>query len=465
MGKKKFSLNDSLNRYILTFLIGTTFLATQNTSQVEAVNFTNSHLGTFEGQTIYRLTSETGILPNLELELKNQDGSIDHYETSNGTLDLTKTKHGATIKSAILKGNTLVNLLNKLTVNGEVGQTTNWYTTTYTTGTLKSGTYILLYHVKETSGTTSRNTPGIGLAGGTYLYHGYEDFNTTTGIKKWIFTTDEDSSEFGYWLTYNTGKVVVEDFILLEYQEGMENWDITYFEGMQSVKMPVLTISNEDNSKSTSISFEEEVVLRSNGEVYDELDLLTGKLTQRIGEDGEVLSTPKTRVLKINADSIFESIKEAEVNMVGTIDATIASVTLPTEPLSFRINPNLPANQQFVASEFSITNNSQSPLTLELKEFVQTTDVFEDVEPDYYEEWKNLTKEESKRIALGLVPKDSENWLTLNEGTYYVAETRNAILGRVKSQSTVDFEFSALHGQAFDHLPNPQYRLTFVFGF
>ena len=192
---------------------------------------------------------------------------------------------------------------------------------------------------------------------------------------------------------------------------------------------------------------------------------MTGIFTQRIGEDGEILSTPKTRVLKIKADSTFESIKEAEVNMVGTIDATIASVSLPTEPLSFRINPNLPIDQQFIASEFSISNNSQSPLTIELKEFVQTTDVFEDVGPDYYEEWKDLTQEESKKIALGLVPKVSESWLTFNEGIYYVAETRNTVLGRIRSQSTVDFEFLALHGQAFGELPNPQYRLTFVFGF
>ena len=90
-------------------------------------------------------------------------------------------------KSAILKGNTLVNLLNKLTINAEAEQTKNWYSTTYATGTVKSGKYILLYNVKETS-ETSRNTPRIKLADDTYLYHGYDDFNTTTGIKKWIFT-------------------------------------------------------------------------------------------------------------------------------------------------------------------------------------------------------------------------------------------------------------------------------------
>lgn len=34
--------------------------------------------------------------------------------------------------------------------------------------------------------------------------------------------------------------------MVIEYQEGMENWDIPYFEGMQSVKMPVLTTTGKN---------------------------------------------------------------------------------------------------------------------------------------------------------------------------------------------------------------------------
>ena len=34
--------------------------------------------------------------------------------------------------------------------------------------------------------------------------------------------------------------------MIIEYQEGMENWDIPYFEGMQSVKMPVLTTTGKN---------------------------------------------------------------------------------------------------------------------------------------------------------------------------------------------------------------------------
>ena len=35
--------------------------------------------------------------------------------------------------------------------------------------------------------------------------------------------------------------VSINNLMIVEYQEGMENWDIPYFEGMQSVQMPVLT--------------------------------------------------------------------------------------------------------------------------------------------------------------------------------------------------------------------------------
>ena len=278
----------------------------------------------------------------------------------------------------------------------------------------------------------------------------------------------------------SVGNKIKFRLMLIEYQDRMENWDIPYFEGMQSVKMPVLTITNGEpesieNEKgvrvpnpafqSTTVTVDEPIALRSKGDVYDELDLVTGKYTQRIGETGEVLALPIVRTVKINSDSTFKSLHQVDVSMVGDIQATIASVMVPTAPLSFVLNPNNEPNRQFIASEFSITNNSQAPLTVELKEFVQTTKVLNDVAPDHYAEWKDLTREESKSIALGLVPRPSENWLSFNPGVYYVAETANATLGRIRSQATVDFGFRALHGQAFESLPNPQYRLTFVFGF
>ena len=41
-------------------------------------------------------------------------------------------------------------------------------------------------------------------------------------------------------------RIICKNPIMVEYQEGMENWDISYFEGVQSVKMPVLTTTGKN---------------------------------------------------------------------------------------------------------------------------------------------------------------------------------------------------------------------------
>ena len=76
----------------------------------------------------------------------------------------------------------------------------------------------------------------------------------------------------------------INNLLIVEYKEGMENWDIPYFEGMQSVKMPVLTTSNEDDTKSNILTVNEEVELHGVGEARDELDLMTGEVVQSVGE-------------------------------------------------------------------------------------------------------------------------------------------------------------------------------------
>ena len=48
--------------------------------------------------------------------------------------------------------------------------------------------------------------------------------------------------------------------------------------------MPVLTTSNEDDTKTNILTVNEDVELRGNDDVQDELNLLTGEVTHRIGE-------------------------------------------------------------------------------------------------------------------------------------------------------------------------------------
>ena len=46
---------------------------------------------------------------------------------------------------------------------------------------------------------------------------------------------------------YKAGDIIhVENIRVIEYREGMENWDISYFDGMQSVQMPVLTTTGKN---------------------------------------------------------------------------------------------------------------------------------------------------------------------------------------------------------------------------
>ena len=54
--------------------------------------------------------------------------------------------------------------------------------------------------------------------------------------------------------------------------------------------------------KSNILTVNEDVTMRSNGSVCDELDLLTGKLTQRIDEDGEVLTQEVVKPVDLNVE-------------------------------------------------------------------------------------------------------------------------------------------------------------------
>lgn len=104
-------------------------------------------------------------------------------------------------------------------------------------------------------------------------------------------------------------------------------------------------------------------------------------------------------------------------------------VNVPSEALTFTLDPNQETGQQFIAPEFEVTNESNAPLNLTLKTFEQTTDVFHDVLPSEYGSWDDLTKEQSKDIALGLIAQPSNDWLTRIEKTHYVSETNNNLLG------------------------------------
>lgn len=60
------------------------------------------------------------------------------------------------------------------------------------------------------------------------------------------------------------------------------------------------TATSYEPYKSNILTVNEDVTLRSNGDICDELNLLTGQLTQRIDEDGEVLSQESVKTVDLS---------------------------------------------------------------------------------------------------------------------------------------------------------------------
>ena len=489
MAKKKKKIIDHSR---LPIVVGSLFLLTLvNRLFVEASETRSSKIGIFEGETTFSLTSETGILPTIEIETKDVYGNVEDFTSSTGTITIVKDNEERP-KHMILKVLTLTNFDNANVRESRVTKTNNQNLTIYhqlfeknvedlKQAMLVGKKYLVIekWTIEATTGDQHMLQDKVITENGSdYYVNGinspilsgrYVIKAPGTYLTKRLFTPNEitgDVSKYYFAITVQVGVTATSIFhygMILEYQEGMESWDIEYFEDSQSIINPVLTIANEDASQVATVTVGEPITLRSNGEVYDELDLMTGKFTQRINEDGTVLDEEVVRYIKIKSTHTFEQNKNADVSVVGNITPILGSITVPSDPLSFTLNPNLEEGQQFVAPEFSVSNDNQAPIGLEVKSFEQTTTLLNDVLPNKYDSWEGLNKTQSKDIALSLEPQLSDGWLTLNEGSYYVANTSDIELGRVKGNSTVHFKFSALHGQSFTETLNPQYKLTFVF--
>ena len=431
----------------------------------------NTKLSTFDDITHVTLSSEE-LIPEAELEVatKNEedleDSSVYTTHTLSEEFNTLYNTAEKPVKGAILKGWSLVNLLkankNDYIINlnpknwsVEDGylkcvSTTGWHTITdkFSSSIKPNTKYLIVAEIKENTLSMNINFDGYGTTvGSTINFLTFEP--NEVGTKKAIITTIStlDNIKGGFFRIplniTNNNSILKLRVMAIEYQEGMENWDIPYFEGMQSVKMPVLTIHNngnlfnkntasrgyysangenftknssyalsdyieipykmkltsyskkaadanfayycydenknyikrlmarneisidlEENTKYVRISvrmtspgqtFEndyidvitnvgvnatnpelyksniltvnEDVTLRSNGDVYDELNLLTGRLTQRIDENNEVLT--KEVVKTVDLSVVDQDGNDAKLSTFNDI----THVTLSSEGL------------------------------------------------------------------------------------------------------------------------------------
>ena len=226
---------------------------------VSQYEITDSGVGVITGAKSTGLT----LVNNITESSKEEVVAIEQQKGQYFTIDNTVQGN---IKSAILKGNTLVNCINQKdftpiyatrveTDNGYV-YTQNGYNNStridlnYTLNPLLSNDkyYLISFRLKiNKQRALDIVTDGTGYEGYSVRF----SENTDIFIKAKIKFASNGTRLRIYMrcvndLDYTDDTFEIRELMLIEYQEGMENWDIPYFEGMQSVKMPVLNTTGKN---------------------------------------------------------------------------------------------------------------------------------------------------------------------------------------------------------------------------
>ena len=190
---------------------------------------------------------------NVEYAVKTAIGEFNYLDYEGQNITATNTLEGRS-KSAILKGQTLVNLVPEKIIDytatsdwdgfNALGQNSATQESWRTLQDLKPNTKYFISCYVET----------FNVGEGQYYLLNNPNNSTVfaeslevraTGLHKWVLTSKSELTEkvsivLRSQNAYARGAIKIRDFMIIEYQEGMENWDIPYFEGMTSVKAPVL---------------------------------------------------------------------------------------------------------------------------------------------------------------------------------------------------------------------------------
>ena len=176
--------------------------------------------------------------------------------TLNQSLYTLYTTAEKPVKSAILKGQTLVNLSNQKTITiTSTASSYEWINNQVRLDSrfFKAGkSYLYESSYSYTNSSFEGKNPVYFIM--KKNIDGATESILATVSNKVIFTIPSDFEEGDYLFmrvhaslgTAIDNTVTCDDIKIIEYQEGMENWDIPYFEGMQSVKMPVLTTTGKN---------------------------------------------------------------------------------------------------------------------------------------------------------------------------------------------------------------------------
>ena len=141
-------------------------------------------------------------------------------------------------------------------------------------------------------GSTSNlyKTIRINLKKGTYTFSFEESVKFVRQLKDGVYDTFG-----GVFTKFKTTLQIDGTYILSFRKTDNSDFDLTKIQIEQGS-----TATSYEPFKSNILTVNEDITLRSNGDVYDELNLLTGRLTQRIDENNEVLAQEVVKTVDLS---------------------------------------------------------------------------------------------------------------------------------------------------------------------
>ena len=323
-------------------------------------------------------------------------GNLDYvlYEFYQATQTLYNTQEKP-VKSAILKGSTKYRDIDTGDILDTFDETKNLELVSVKMPVLKT-TGKNLFDGKLEYGIING---GNGLPYNSNDYVRTQDF-IPINCEKITYTVINEQCGLSFYF-YDKDKKFISSVTMMNVKE-----NLSIPEGVAYLKFRTYPLSNEsvttnlntqiqieegsvateyESFKSNILTCNEDVTLRSNGNICDELNLLTGQLTQRIDEDGEVLSQEVVKTVDlsvVNQDgnntklSTFNDITHVTLSSEGLIPEAEMTVTTKNEEVLNTMSLEMEdiSTTQTALEETSNTQSENVDATM-----MTTTEIYEEL--------------------------------------------------------------------------------------
>ena len=206
------------------------------------------------------------------------------YQSEMENWDIPYFEGMQSVKLPVLKtvGKNLFDIDKAVKIDEEKFNETNYVSNNNGVLTVVADKSIEFVISKERFEVNTQYTLSFKVLGTAAFHSGWIKIYHTDGSEKTLTNSATPNVESFIKITSDANKTVDRISIFGNGLTTPEFYDIQVEKGVQS--------SSYEPYKSNILTVNEDVTLRSNGDVYDELNLLTGRLTQRIDENNEVLA-------------------------------------------------------------------------------------------------------------------------------------------------------------------------------